>query len=124
MANEITISTGMRLNNGFLQYARRVASLQVDQIGEGLSSGVQIVGSSTHEQITISSDITTNGYAFLRNLDATETVQIGLDVGDTFYPFAELQAGEVGVIRLANVDIYAQATGTSDVSLEWAVAEA
>ena len=39
------------------------------------------------------------GYAFFRNIDATNYVEIGVQISTVFYAFAKLKAGEVAVVR-------------------------
>jgi hypothetical protein len=58
--------------------------------GDAMTHGVQEIG-TTKENLALSADIGTPGYAFFRNLDPTNWVGIGLD-GDT--PFLKLKAGE------------------------------
>jgi hypothetical protein len=40
------------------------------------------------------------GYAFFRNIDATNYVEIGVQISTVFYAFAKLKAGEVAVVRM------------------------
>lgn len=63
--------------------------------------------------VTVAALVATAGYAYFRNLDATNFVEIGVQVAGTFYPLIKLLAGEVAVLRLATVTFYARAdTGT------------
>lgn len=122
MANEINIAAQLHVQNGNLEITKTV-SVQVDQEAAGYSAGMQSIGASSHEKINIASDIDTNGYAWFRNLDADETVRLGLDVSSTFYPMVELAPGEVAMMRLYDTDIYALSLGSGEVDLEWVVLE-
>lgn len=117
MSNEITVSAQLKNVNGDLTRERRVTSKQFNQSNQGLSSEVQTIGTSS-ESINISSDISTAGYAFFRNLDSTNFVEIGVEDGNsTFIAFAKLKPGEFGVIRLATSSIFAKAD-TASIKLE------
>ena len=96
MASEITVDARLMAESGYFASDRRVAGLAVDMAGTGVEEHVQSVGFAAHEQIAINADIGTVGWAFFRNLDDTNYVEIGLDVGATFYPFAKLGPGEGG----------------------------
>jgi hypothetical protein len=121
--NEIRVTAQLFLNNGNLTLDRIVGGLQLDQAVPGYSASVQKIGAGAHEQIMISTDIDTPGYAYFRNLDDNESIQVGLDVSSTFYPLIELGPAEVALLPLADVDLYAISLGTGDTQLEWVVLE-
>lgn len=123
MANEVTITVDLRLSNGKLQTARSEHGLQFDQTTAGYSSGVQTIGHTAAEVIDISEDIIENGYAFLRNLDDENYIEIGIATGISpivFEPFSKLEAGQAAVIPLSNIDYFAQAN-VADCKLEFVV---
>ncbi|GIV51889.1 MAG: hypothetical protein KatS3mg038_2410 [Candidatus Kapaibacterium sp.] len=43
-------------------------------------------------------DVTTPGYAYLKNLDTVNYVQIGVVVSAVFYPLMRLNAGEAAIV--------------------------
>lgn len=120
MADEITIDARMRVANGFLNLDLKSTGAQWDMTGDNMSSQVQTIGTS-HETIEFG-DISTAGWAFFRNVDATNYVEIGRDVSSTFYPVIKLEPGEACVCRLASTAIYAQAN-TASVPLHYAIVE-
>ena len=119
MANEITLNLSMSVSKGFLTASRAVQPLRVTMAGTRYSDNGQAIGFAAHEQVVIGADVGTEGYAFFRNLDATNFVQIGVDVSGTFYPFAKLKAGEAAVLRLATGTIYAKADTASVDLAAW-----
>lgn len=75
MANEITLTTRLKLANGNLNPGEWInQGLQYDQTAAGMSSFVQNIGTS-EEDVTFS--VTTEGWFYMRNLDATNYVQWG-----------------------------------------------
>jgi len=121
MSNEVTITAAVKVANGNLSEDWSKRNLKVDQAAANAAGSVQSIGFAAHEQIVLT-DIGTAGYAFFKNTDATNYIEIGLDVGGTFYPFAKLKPGEPGVIRLATKVIYAKAN-TAAVKLQTRVLE-
>jgi len=123
MADEITVIATLRVSNGQLSERWSKSNLKVDQSAARAAGSVQIIGTGAHEAIVLT-DITTAGYAFFKNLEAAggNFVEIGVDVGATFYPFVKLKAGEVAVLRLGTNAPYAKAD-TGNVNLQVRVME-
>ena len=116
MADGIIVNLRVQSTKGNFTADRRVSALSVSMTGTGVDERVSSIGFAAHEQIAVNTDIGTKGWAFFRNLDATNFVEIGLDIAATFYPLIKLKAGEAAAFRLSNVDIYAQAdTGAVDL---------
>jgi hypothetical protein len=120
MANEITASTHLRIEKGNLIEENSITE-QYDMTGTRVFCNVQAVG-TTHEAIAMSADITDYGYAWIRNLDATNYVELGLlDSDTTFKPFSRLYAGQVALLPLTSsaVTYYAKAnTGACDLQIK------
>ena len=118
MAQEIRATAGITLQNGNLQVSRSVSNFPADQSGVGLQYGVQHV--PTSPTALDMGNIGTAGWAFFRNLDSTNFIQIGTT---GFVPFVTLLPGEVAVMRLATSAPYAQ-SDTAAVDLEYLILEA
>jgi len=120
MANELTVTTSMKLANGNLDsfvISPRTQSITQTTAAPARVDGTQTIGFAAHEALTVT-DLTTLGWAYFRNRDATNFVQIGVDVGGTFYPLIRLKNGEGCVVRLdSGATVYAQAD-TAAVILE------
>lgn len=86
-------------------------------------AGVQSVG-TTKEAIDIgdvnASDL---GWAFFRNTDATNFVEIGVDEGGTFVAFAKLLPNEWCVVPCSPAKTYQGKADTAAVEVEYAILE-
>lgn len=109
MSDEITVSCSVRLINGELKDSRSASNVKVDQAAQKSIAGVQNIG-TTEEAITVG-DLATPRWAYIRNLDATNYVEIGVKPGITFYPLLLLKAGDPpALIQIASsVTVYARA---------------
>ena len=120
MANEITVTLALKVANGDLQsmsVPSRSYGITQNTAAPARVGGTQTIGFAAHEALDLT-DLTTNGVAHFRNRDAANFVQIGVDVGATFYPLVRLNFGEEWVFRLSQgVTPYAKAD-TAAVILE------
>lgn len=113
MSNEITVGANLRLKDGVIDERRNVSGLKVDQTTLDKAGDMQTIGTATHEAITVG-DVTTPRWVYLRNADAANFVQIGLDVTGTFYPFAKLLFSEVALFPIpSGITLYAKADTAS-----------
>jgi len=112
MADEITFTMALTLANGELDSLSIPA--RTDKITQATAvpsrvGGNQTIGFAAHEALVLT-DLTTLGVAYFRNRNATNFVQIGVDVSGTFYPLVRLNPGEGWAFRLAQgITPYAQA---------------
>ena len=122
MADEIAVGLDIELENGNLKSSKRISrgSLKVDQTTARLVENVQDVG-TTHEALVMG-EVSTAGYAFFRNLDGTNFVEIGIDASGTFHGTIKLKAGEAAIVRLGTNAPYAQAD-TAAVDLQYMIFE-
>lgn len=119
MANEITASTSLTLNNGSVSTGDS-SSKTISQTTPRFMAGVQNIG-TTQEQISLISDISTPGLASFKNMDATNYVEIGVVVSGTFYPLVKLKPGDPAAqFRLATGTFYARAN-TAAVDLQYTI---
>lgn len=120
MAGEIVFTSALTLSNGDLDSltipSRTQKITQATAVPTRVG-GNQTIGFAAHEALDLTG-LTTLGVAHFRNRDAANFVQIGVDVGGTFYPLVRLNAGESYVFRLAQgITPYAKAD-TAAVVLE------
>jgi hypothetical protein len=122
MANEFTITSSLKLTNGNDSFSRS-ANFNADQAAVGgPTPGVTSI-STSHEALT-TNDLTSKGWAVLKNLDDTNFIEIGLDVSATFYPLIKLLPGEQVQVRLSPaVTVYAR-SDTAAVRLDAQIFEA
>lgn len=122
MANELTITAAASLVNG--NYRERFDlgnSLQVDQSAQGAMSGIVNIGTS-EEDLDLS-ELSTPGYAFLRNLDATNFVTIGPKSGGVMVSMIKLLPGEIAIFRLAGSVTLRAVADTAAVELQRMILE-
>jgi hypothetical protein len=98
MADEIQVTTRLTVSNDGYKEERAPSRLKVTQAARGGAAGVQAIG-TTYEAIGIG-DVTTEGYTYIRNLDDTNFVQVGVDGGASLTPLIRLNAGEFCVFRI------------------------
>lgn len=123
MADEITYSISLQAIKGNLSIKRDLLRQTVDMAGDAYSAQVQsIPTTAAGTAVDVASAVGTPGYAFFRNLDDTNFIDLGVQVTATFYPFVTLKAGEGCVLRLTDTTFHARAD-TSAVLLESVVIE-
>lgn len=105
MSNEIKVTVGLACTNGNLIVNVSPATIQVDQ-ATAKGGGPASVDVGTVEETIGFGDITPR-YVFVKNLDATNFVDIGFSTG--VYGIS-LLAGETGVFPLkSGATVYAKA---------------
>jgi hypothetical protein len=108
MANELTVSAGLRFAKGSGEQAYDAAvskSVQVDVSGTEVSDSIQSIGTST--EALVATDVGTQGYIFLQNLDATNYCEFTVE-SDGTSTLIKLLAGEIAVFR-ASAAVYGKA---------------
>jgi hypothetical protein len=122
MANEITLFSGISAAKGNLNVQIPLETISVDLAGNRFVRNVQNVG-TTFEALVVN-DVSTAGQARFKNLDATNYVELGVDVSGTFYPVVRIDAGKTaGPFRLSTLTLHVRAN-TAAVNLECLVFEA
>ena len=117
MANEITYSATITVRKGELSKTLNfsdVSSLSASPVY--CAGGVQNVG-TTEEAVAVG-DVASAGFAYFKNVDATNYVQLGAMNGGTFVPFVKLTAGQACVLPLGTSAPYAKAN-TAAVALDY-----
>lgn len=108
MANELTVNIQAGLVNGNLREDFNFGPLRYDQAVVGAYSSAINVGTS--EEVVATGDIGTFGYAFFRNTDATNYVDVGPESGGAMVGFLRIKAGQVAGMPLKpGITIRAQA---------------
>ena len=118
MADELRIGVVMSFEKGGAK-AHRAEHIEVDVTGDAFNHDVQAVG-ITEEQLAQGADLGTPGYVLLKNLDATNYVEVGSTTG--VYDI-KLLAGEVAIYRHNSATIYAKAN-TAICNVEYFLIEA
>lgn len=122
MADELTVNIQASLVNGNLREDFNFGPLRFDQSTLGSYSSTVNVGTS--EEVIATGDIGTFGYAFFRNTDAANYVDVGPESGGAMVGFLRIKAGQVAGMPLKpGITIRAQAN-TAAVKLKMLLLEA
>lgn len=122
MASEITVQVSLKATKGnFILPKFGGTAFQPTMTGTNSTGGTQAIGTATHETLPVT-DVGAAGWAYFKNTDATNFVQIGTDNAGTFIPFLKLLATEEVVCRLATAAPYAKAD-TASVDLQFQILE-
>jgi hypothetical protein len=105
----------IELTNGSLTDNYSSGQVVADQVTALLVRNVQTIPFASHAALDLG-DVATPGWAVFKNLSTTDFVQVGIDVGATFYPFLTLEPGEQMPCHLGTTAPYALAdTATVDL---------
>lgn len=115
MANEISITISGSLTNGNLKDSFTPGQIQVTQTTARIHSSV--VAAATTAEVLVLGDITDVGYAFFRNLDATNWVHIGVGTTGGIAPMVKLLAGQPCLMPLTTGSTFMVEADTSPVEL-------
>lgn len=117
MANELRYSFSVSMSNGAAKDSHSVNNLAINQTSAILCRNVvSLISGGAHSALNIG-EVVTARMAVFSNLSATGTVQVGKDVGGTFYPFLSIPPGEqTGPILLGTSAIHVKAvTNNADL---------
>lgn len=104
MANEITFTASLAATKSGVTVTTGSQSAQATMAGDQMITNVQAVG--TDAEALLLGDVSSLGFVFVRNLDATNFVELSLE-SDGSSPFAKLLAGEFAVFPAATATMYA-----------------
>ena len=123
MADELTTGAVLRRTVSIPKFSVGEASRTADMTGTLINDMVQTIG-ATQEVLVVNADIASLGWAYFDNQSATESVEIGIVVSETFYPILDLGPLEQsGPMKLyATVSLYARGSSTG-VNLRHFIAE-
>ncbi len=119
MADEIKIRISLNVTNGDFLENYAPGQIDVDQAAIGRYGGVQIIG--TTEEILDFGDVSTAGYLFLRNLDATNYLEYGPESagsGAAMVILGKLKPGEPALLRLSPGVVMRAKANTAAVKLD------
>lgn len=117
MANELSLRATISFKKGGAE-CTRYENISVTVSGDAFSHEVQSVG-TTEEALAQGAELGTPGYMFIKNMDATNYVEIGSTTG--VYDI-KLKAGEFCIYRHNSATVYAKAN-TAAVLVEYFLVE-
>jgi len=113
MANEINIQAALTVQRS-TPPMQATGVLDITQTGKHCICSIQNIG-TTAEQLVIG-DCATLGYLFVKNIDPTNYVQLGLDSAVSTQIFTKLKPNEFCLIPCNTSTLYAKAnTAACDV---------
>lgn len=103
MANEITVSVALNVNNGLYSESFQASGVRVDQTTQRAAAGITNVVTSAVAVINLG-QVSTAGYAAFRNLSTatsgTAYIALGAYDGTTLHEFAHLRRGQPALLPL------------------------
>jgi len=123
VASEISISTRLYAKKSYLVVDHNPGTFAVTLSGSTSAGGIVSIPTTAGGTALSLDGITTAtmGYAYFRNLSATYSVQIGVQISTVFYAFASLKPGEVGLIRMNQTNPPFAIAITSAVDLQYTI---
>ena len=119
MANEVTVTATLTVDNGNIQMDKSITK-SVTMTGNVVQNGVQEIGTSD-EQVTIVADVGTYGYILVRNLDSSNYIELATTDSSPQY-LVKLKAGEIALFRCGANALYGKAN-TAACDLEYWLVE-
>lgn len=118
MADEIRVNSTIAVKKGSFDITLG-RQFNVDQTGDGGGNPGKVAIGTTEEVVALG-DITTIGWAYIQNIDATNYVQWGPESGGAMVVAGRLEAGEGIVVRLEPSTTYRMKADTAacDVILQ------
>ncbi len=122
MANEITYSYSIGVSKSNLINSKS-ASGSITMNGSHYASGAMNIPTTAGGTAIPLGSVATNGTACFKNLDATNYVEIGVQVTGTFYPLIRLKPGEPAYLRISPSAVPYALANTAAVALEYLIYE-
>jgi hypothetical protein len=125
MANEIQVSVSLRADKGNFSEQANFANIRIDQNAIGAAAGVVTVSTSAAQAIAFG-DVTTAGYAAVRNLSTatsgTAYISIGSLAGTNLTEVVRLRRGNPAVFPIKpDLVLGAQANAAAPVQLQYVI---
>ena len=123
MADEITMTGSLSITATNFREQFNPGTISIDLASNKGDGGVQEIshsGSAAQGETIGVTDVTVGGICFFRNLDEKNYVEIGIQVGGTFYAFLKLLPGEFSMGRIGTSAPYARAN-TANVNLQYRI---
>lgn len=110
MASEISAAVSLNASKGGATVTAS-GTKTADMAGDQMITNVQAVGTSAEALVV--GDVSTIGYVLIKNLDATNYVEIGLDSGVSTQVFGKLLAGDIMLLKASTATMYVKANTAS-----------
>lgn len=120
MANELTINTTLKfVKNGVIIPVGKTN--QVTVAGDDFVFDTQVIAHTAHSALALNT-VATEGFCWVRNIDPTNFVLLGVDVSAAFHDLIKLKPGEETIFRIGTTATYAKAN-TASVRIAYLIVE-
>lgn len=97
MADEFSLTINGRVDKDpLLEIIQENFSLDISAIG--MAAGIQVVGTTAEAVVT--TDVSSLGWCYMKNMDTTNFILYGPDDGGTMKDFGKMKPGEPALVRL------------------------
>jgi len=117
MANELSLTLGWKYDKNSRIRIISPVTTKHDVTLSTVVEQVQAIGFAAHEALVLG-EVAAPGFAWFHNTDATNYVEIGIDVSAAFHAFLKLLPGQKAACWLATAAPYAKAN-TASVNLDY-----
>ena len=122
MANELSVTIQSNVAKGNWKESFAPGNKRIDVDVFGSQAGTVTVGNAAEEDMPIG-DVSTVGWLFLENIDDTNFVTYGPNVGGLMQDFGRLEAGEAVAFRLEPGITLRWQANTADVQVKMLLLE-
>lgn len=102
MAGEITVNTTLKVAKGSINFqqstVQSVTLAAAKPSGSGFTQTIPTTAAGTAISL---GGVAANGWGWIQNVDATNFIEIGVQVAGVFYPTLKLLAGESIAVRVS-----------------------
>ena len=122
-ASDITANLTLKVDKGYLSTTKSVSlSAWITNAAPNVAGGSATISTNTVGTALPLGSVVTNGWAWFRNLDASNYVEIGVqDVNTNFLPLIRLNYGDATVTRLAQGVTPCARANVASVVLEYQI---
>lgn len=121
MANEITITSSLRVSKNGMTFAPASATFQATQTGESFTVDLYTVTTAA-AQVTITGSL--GGWLMVKNLDATNFIDFGPWVSATLHKLIRIGPSQAFVFRSTPSISYGAQADTASCNIQIAAIEA
>lgn len=122
-SDELTLSTGWTYNKNSRKRTVVTTSTDWDISGDYVIENVQLISTNTAGDALTLGSVTTAGFGWFHNADATNYVEIGIKDGSAnFFAFLKLDAGQSCPAWLGTTQLLARAS-TNSVKLDYVLTD-
>ena len=123
MSDEVTVNYGLAVRKGSLVFSYPQNSLKVDMTGNAKVGNTQNIG-TTFSGLNVAGATVSPRYGVFANLSSVsgQYIDVGASISGAFVPVMRLYDGDVAILPLQTLSLYAQA-GSGTAKLDYTIFE-